>query len=191
MSKQSCQRIDDVDNIIDSKTLISWLEQNAKELHLKYLLAHAEDGVIWGHFQDDKLTIARSVFPEIPEFPELRLLTLQQCRVFGETGEILIWQTDRGLNARLVEDNHLTAEQFLDEKQILLGTQGIEKNGFTLLSDGQQGLKHAVPLTGIKFDSDENKPHRPVRLIVRHYIDYNDAGVARIFLSRLVSLQSK
>lgn len=72
-----------------------------------------------------------------------------------------------------------------------MGTQGTEKDGFTLLSDGQQGLKHAVPLTGIKFDSQEKTQHRPVRLLVRHYIDYNDAVVARIFLSRLVSLQSK
>jgi CRISPR-associated protein (TIGR03984 family) len=117
-------------------------------------------------------------------------LTLQQCHIFGETGEILLWQTDRGLQARLIQDNNV-AEESLDENQILLGTQGTEKNGFTLLSDGQQGLKHAVPLTGIKFDSQEKTQHRPVHLIVRHYIKYNEAGVARIFLSRLVSLTSK
>ncbi len=189
MSKQSCQHLD-VDNIIDDLTLSSWLAQKAKNFQLKYLLAHAEDGVIWGYFQDDKLTIAHRIFPEITEFPELRLLTLQQCRIFGEPGEILLWQTDRGLKSRLIQDDDNT-EKLPDEAQIILGTQGKEKDGFTLLSDGQQGLKHAVPLTGIKFDSDHKKPHRPVRLIVRHYIDYNDAGVARIFLSRLVSLTSK
>jgi CRISPR-associated protein (TIGR03984 family) len=189
MSKQSCQHLD-VDSIIDSQSLISWLKQKANEFHLKYLLAHAEDGVIWGYFQDDKLNIAHSIFPEVLEFPELRLLTLQQCRVFGEPGEILLWQTDKGLKARLIQDDDNT-EKLPDEVQIILGTQGTEKDGFTLLSDGQQGLKHAVPLTGIQFDHKEKTQHRPVRLLVRHYIDYNDAGVARIFLSRLVSLTSK
>jgi len=29
----------------------------------------------------------------------------------------------------------------------------------------------------------------PVRLLVHHYIDYNDCGVARIYLSRLVDLR--
>lgn len=189
MSKELCKKLPADDILKD--TLISWLEQKAKEFQLKYLLAHAEDGVIWGHFQHDKLTIAHSVFPEIPELPELRLLTLQQCRVFGETGEILLWQTDKGLKARLIQDDSNT-EKLPDEVQILLGTQGTEKDGFTLLSDGQQGLKHAVPLTGINFDSDDKKQNRPVRLIVRHYITYDEkTGVARISLSRLVSLQSK
>lgn len=185
MNKELCQNLY-TGEIIDEK-LISWLKQKAEKYNLKYLLAHAEDGVIWGCFQNDDLIIAHEVFPE---FPKLRLLTLQQCRLFGEPGEVLLWQTNRGLKARSIQNDDNVEKLPNDEEQILLGTQGREKNGFTLLSDGQQGLKHAVPLTGIN-DSDDNKQHRPVRLIIRHYIDYNEAGVARIFLSRLVSLKSK
>ncbi|MCT7961125.1 CRISPR-associated protein Csx19 [Laspinema sp. D1] len=176
----------DVADIVNDETLIAWLEKQAKQWKLDYLLAHAEDGVIWGHFQDAQLTTANSVFPQ---FPALRLLTLQQCRIFGEPGEILIWHTHRGLKARLLQDDKST--ETIDEKQILWGTKGITKNGFTLLSDGQEGLKHAVPLTGINFESQSEKMHRPVRLLVRHYIDYDESGVARISLSRLVSLKSE
>ena len=59
---------------------------------------------------------------------------------------------------------------------------------FTLLRDGFQGLKHAVPLTkGIQIDNNE-KLASTIRLVVHHYIDYNDDGLARINLSRLVKL---
>lgn len=80
----------------------------------------------------------------------------------------------------------ITPECLTDEKQILWGTQPEgEKNGFTLVSDGSQCLKHAVPLIGITF---KGKDYRPLRLKVRHYIDYDNEGVARIYLSRLVDL---
>lgn len=185
MSKKLCTKIG-VDDIGKDETFTEWLEKQAKQWKLKYLLAHAEDGVIWGHFKDGKLTTANQVFSE---FPALRLFTLQQCRIFGDPGEVLVWRTGTGLQARLVQEDNVT--ETLDEKQILWGTQGKEKNGFTLLSDGQEGLKHAVPLTGINFESQSEKKHRPVRLLVRHYIDYDESGVARISLSRLVYLTSE
>jgi hypothetical protein len=34
----------------------------------------------------------------------------------------------------------------------------------------------------------KGKDYRPLRLKVRHYIDYDNEGVARIYLSRLVDL---
>ncbi len=73
------------------------------------------------------------------------------------------------------------------EDQVLWGTQGKVQDNFTLLSDGQQELYHAVPLTNIQFD-DPQKLKRPVRLKVKHYIEYDDDGLARIGLSRLVDL---
>jgi CRISPR-associated protein (TIGR03984 family) len=80
-------------------------------------------------------------------------------------------------------------EDKITESQILYGTQGKEREGFTLLSDGSQGLRHAVPLTGITFDKEGKK--RPVRLLVHHYITYDDTGIARISLSRLVDLKTQ
>ncbi|BAZ32924.1 hypothetical protein NIES4074_54320 [Cylindrospermum sp. NIES-4074] len=160
-----------------------WLEEKAKEYQLKFLLAHAEDGVIWGEFKDGKLLTADSAFDFLPK---LRLFTLQQCRAFGETSEVMLWQTDEGFKARLIQDEKNT--EFITENQILWGTQADKICGdFTLVSDGSQGLRHAVPLTDIEFDKNQ-KLYRPLRLNVHHYVDYNDSGVARIDLSRLVNL---
>jgi CRISPR-associated protein (TIGR03984 family) len=162
-----------------------WLQKNAKDKSLIYLLAYAKDGVIWGHFKDGKLVTSGDVFPQ---FAKLRLSTLQQCRVFGKNAEVMLWKIGQNWKARSIEDGHLSKNDYICEKQILWGTQaeGQPKQDFTLVSDGSQGLKHAVPLTGINF---KGKDSRPLRLQVRHYIDYDkNDGVARIYLSRLVNL---
>jgi CRISPR-associated protein (TIGR03984 family) len=203
--------------------LKSWLEKQATDYGLKYLLAHADDGVVWGRFDNGILTTAEKVFYPC-EFnvylPKLRLCTLQQCRIFGEKGEILLWQTGRGWKARLIhyldtwelkEERDVGSGKYkcfkiagrnedlelIEECQVLWGTQrekgkqgeNGEKNGFTLVSDGSQGLKHAVPLTNIQFSKDKKNLYRPIRLVVHHYIDYDESGVAKVYLSRLVDLR--
>ncbi len=177
-----CENIS-CDTIESDRTFVDWIEEQAKTWQLSYLLAHAEDGVIWGRFEGDRLITAEQVFQE---FPPLRLRSLQQCRIFGEPGEILLWRAEKKWRSRLIRD---IGKDFISEEQILWGTKGEEKEGFTLLSDGSEGLRHAVPLTGICFSEEKKKLHRPVRLEVRHYIKYDESGVARIFLSRLVTLK--
>lgn len=193
MSAEFCQIICTEELINNNgKILVKWLEKHAKEYQFKYLLAHAEDGLMWGKFENDELKTADTVFPE--HCPKLRLLTLQQCRIFGESGEILLWKTEQKWNARLVQDN--STQDCLEEAQILWGTKiESEKDGFTLLADGSEGLKHAVPLTDLKCyfpeDQKKGKLHRPIRLIIKHYINYNETGIARVSLSRLVSLKAE
>lgn len=170
------------EELTSDSALHKWLNTQAKDYKLTYLLAHAEDGVIWGHFEKDNLSTSDQFFPQ---FPSLRLLTLQQCRIFGLNGEVLLWRTEQEWIARV--SKNFTDVELIEEKQILWGSKKeVEKDGFTLLSDGQQGLRHAVPLTGIQFDKEEKK--RPVRLTVHHYIDHDGDGVAYIGLSRLVNL---
>jgi CRISPR-associated protein (TIGR03984 family) len=194
MSQELCQVIS-VDTIKenDDKTLINWLQIQAKEYQLKYLLAHAEDGVIWGQFDDSYQLITVDEIFQTVNFPKLRLLTLQQCRIFGDLGEVLLWKNYTEWKARVVTDN--TSVEFIEEEQILWGTQQEKEiNGFTLLSDGSQELKHAVPLTGLSnyFSANKKKLYRPVRMLVKHYIKYDDeTGLARIFISRLVSLKPR
>ena len=186
MSEVLCQKLS-VD--IDDRTLVSWLEEQARNWKLNYLLAHAEDGVIWGRFDNNQLTTAEKVFDKSKfNFPTLRLLTLQQCRVFGQNGEVLLWRTGEQWRSRLVQDNPDTDK--IPERQILWGTHGEKRGNFTLLWDGSQGLKHAVPFNEIEL-GDRNKLINPVRLLVHHYITYDDNGVARISLSRLVDLTTK
>jgi hypothetical protein len=107
MSEVLCQKLS-VDGIVDDGTLVSWLEEQARNWKLNYLLAHAEDGVIWGRFDNEHLTTAEKVFHKSDfkvDFPTLRLLTLQQCRVFGQNGEVLLWRTGEKWRSRLVQDN--------------------------------------------------------------------------------------
>jgi CRISPR-associated protein (TIGR03984 family) len=189
MCKPHCELIEDAQSISD---LFKWLEEKARQYELKYLLAHADDGVIWGKFLDNQnyhLITSGDVFPQLAK---LRLSTLQQCRAFGKNAEVMLWKVDKTWKARLINDEYLLKlkETYICEKQILWGTQPeAEKNDFTLVSDGSQGLKHAVPLPDIKDKFKEGK--RPLRLTVRHYIDYDkETGVARIYLSRLVDLSA-
>ncbi|EHC17971.1 CRISPR-associated protein Csx19 [Fischerella thermalis] len=178
-------------------SLEDWLKQQAitKDYQLRYVLAHAEDGVIWGHFEVESgiLETSKQAFPEY-DFPTLRLSTLQQCRIFGEAGEVLLWNSNGKWRSRLILQSQVSEllEQekigLIPESQILWGTQGKANGNFTLLSDGSQGLKYAAPITGITFSQDKQKQYRPLRLEVHHYFYYDQDGVARIFLSRLVSL---
>lgn len=186
MNKPNCESV----KIYNDFHLKTWLEEQAIEYKLSYLLAHADDGVIWGKFQNGNLITADNIFPQ---FAKLRKSTLQQCRIFGKTAEVMLWKIDDGesqFKARFIKDEHLKEEDYICENQILWGTHGEKKGDFTLLWDVKQGLKHAVPFTDIELEKKGKLKH-PVRLQVRHYIDYDDAGVARIYLSRLVDLTAE
>lgn len=176
------------DNIKES--LENWLIQQAQNYNLSHLLAHAHDGVIWGKFQLQEGILKTS------QNPQLRLSTLQQCRIFAETGEILLWNSHNKWNARLISETKVSQllknKQigFIPENQILWGTQGKINGDFTLLSDGTQGLRHSVPIIVEEnyFSSNKKELYRPLRLKVHHYFNYDNDGLARIFTSRLVSL---
>src|SRR5947209_17352687 len=71
-----------------------WLSQQMQLHELKYLLAHADDGVIRGRLDSDGLITSRVVAPEYS--PPLRTETLQTARVFAPTGELLIWRDEAG-----------------------------------------------------------------------------------------------
>ncbi|MEH2169969.1 MAG: CRISPR-associated protein Csx19 [Nostoc sp.] len=195
MSKPDCKILDDIQTISDTVNLRKWLQKKVQSsgYNLKYLLAHAEDGVIWGYFNPEgnliTATEPEKLFPKY-KFPVFRYETLQQCRVFGDSEEIMFWRTEDGLKAILIKDNQHS--EFITEQQILWGTQAEQiKDKFTLVSDGSQGLRHAVPLPTIEFDKTQ-KLYRPLYIVVRNYINYDPkTGLARIYLSRLVSLKSR
>jgi CRISPR-associated protein (TIGR03984 family) len=184
-----------------NESLENWLKKQAitENYYLPYLLAHTEDGVIWGRFdiQTRSFEISKQLFPEY-DFPNLRLSTLLQCHIFGEAGEVLLWKSNKKWCARLILQSKVSKllqhQQIgvIPENQILWGTQGKTRDNFTLLSDGSQGLKHAVPISVEEsyFDKDK-KEYRPVRLELHHYFCYEKDGIARIFVSRLVSIKKE
>lgn len=159
-----------------------WMVAQAQTFELRYLLAHADDGVIWGRVDGDGLHTSHGI---VPTSPPLRASTLQQARLFGPAGELLLWREDDGWRARVVTDAPGNDADIIDEDQILWGDTGKPtEGGFTLLREGAQGMRHAVPTVV----TDEQLKHHQLRLRVRHYITENDDGEASITLSRLVQL---
>lgn len=160
------------------KDIRAWLAEQAKSYELTFLLAHADDGVIWGLFENDRLTLAGDVFTALQT--PLREATLQQARLFGDKGELLVWRTESGLAARVLTDVQDDTPSLPDEKHFLWGTGEASDQGFTLMREGEQELLHAPPLK-------DGKGKRAA-LLVRHYTYVDDQGQAYIGASRLVTL---
>lgn len=192
MNIDLCKNIEDLPT---DDNLQIWLGTQAKKHNLSYLLAHADDGVIWGRFDNESLITADKVnHPKFQGLPALRLSTLQQCRMFGQQGEVLLWKSNGILKARLLSDVDIegkeivSSENRVKEHQLLWGTHGIQQDGFTLLRDGTQGLKHAIPIADDIQLGDKGQLKNKACLVVNHYIEYDSDGLARINLSRLVDL---
>lgn len=168
---------------------IKWLSRRMRTYKLQYLLAHADDGVIWGRLDGEELITSHDVAPEYS--PPLRAETLQTARIFARAGELLIWRGEAGAWAgRLIADAApgATAEwaEAFEERQVLLGTNArLLERGFARMSEGSQGLCHVVPLN-LSGQIDERS--RPLRLVVRHYLKADNYGFVRVNASRLMSL---
>lgn len=168
-----------------------WLQARVHQ-DMPWLLAHADDGVIWGKRQaDSTLKLSSDVFDDPAQYPaiavELRTVTLQQVRLFGPAGELLVWRTEAGFVARLLTDEGVGLESLPCEKHLLWHqgdpVQTYPDVGFALLQEGQQGQRHAPPV----IPQGKRRP----ALIVRHYVDYDEEGQAYIALSRLVGLEGQ
>jgi CRISPR-associated protein (TIGR03984 family) len=176
------------DNISNVK---DWLRSRAVKYELKWLLAHADDGVIWGKVENRSLLTSDTVAPEVS--PPLRAETLQQARLFAEHAELLLWRDGDNLwHARLIrrpaDGETPMFTDAIDEPQLLWGTHGEHRDNFTLLRDGAQGLRHAVPM---ELPLGQNDETEPPRLLVRHYFQDDDNGFTRIVASRLVELKQE
>ncbi|MCA9941325.1 MAG: TIGR03984 family CRISPR-associated protein [Anaerolineales bacterium] len=185
----------------------TWLAGIADTHKLTYLLAHSDEGVIWGRMSGKTLLTSHEVASGHPVArkvcPPLHTDTLQQARLFSQEAELLLWRSDTGWCARLIRDakedeTPLWTEAF-DEPQVLWGTSPEPlKDDFMLWTEGAQGLRHALPLTDIYIrkttrdvagQEQERQEPRPPRLRIRHYLGPEDT--ARIAASRLVGFDSK
>ncbi len=150
------------------------------------LLAFADDGVIWGRVQTGKLTLSHDAYPNVS--PPLRKETLLQLHLFNDQGEARIWRTSHGLRTALIRDEPSQQADAMEETYLLWGTHYISsQGGFTLVSEGSRGFRHAVPLSLGKNQFRSNKAH-PLKLKVRHYLTYDNTGSAVIALTRLLDL---
>jgi CRISPR-associated protein (TIGR03984 family) len=122
----------------------------------------------------------------------LREKTLLTARIFAPTGELLVWRNEDGewaarlIAEKILPDTTASWDKAFEEQQILLGTKAdpLEQD-FTLMSEGSQELFHAVPL---KLSGPIDEQKRPLRLVVRHYLQEDEYGFTRVNASRLFDL---
>ncbi len=175
---QSLSVSDDVET-----ELQKWVTAQARTYRMKWLLAHADDGVIWGEVRDDGLHLSSDIFPNDDSpaiFPPLRAVTLQQAHLFGPSAELLLWRDGVDWRARMIQDGLGENGEYFDESHLLWGDRAEDhKDGFLLVRQGNEGLRHAPPLPQAEL---------PARLQVRHYLAYDPDGQAYVAFSRLVAL---
>jgi len=158
--------------------LSDWLADQAREQGFQWLLAHADDGVVWGKMRDSRLWTSSTAFSEVS--PPLSDLTLQQARLFGPDAELLLWRTDDGWRARIIREGAGEERECYDELYLLWGDHISERQDGFIVLEHSEGLRHAPPVA-----ADEEPPFA---LRVRHYLGYDDDGQAHVLFSRLVAL---
>lgn len=171
----------------DNDQVVSWLTEHLKE-HA-FLLAFADDGVIWGKMDGEALVTSNQIDAKVS--PLMRGTTLQQAFIFDGKEEIRLFRDE--LNQWQVRKfTAVDGEVVIKESQILWGDRAYPvKDGFThVFNARQQGLDHMVPLKveNSQIDPDE-KGHQCIRLDVHHIVDYNENGEAYVKFSRLAGLR--
>jgi CRISPR-associated protein (TIGR03984 family) len=158
---------------------------------LRWLLAHCDSGVVWGHRRSGSWMLSGQVFPAVS--PPLSAAAVQELRMFGPHQELLLWRGENGLTGRQLREAATEPDdptRPLDDSRVLLGTQvtGAPLHGFTVISDAG-GSRQAVPLALGDHELGQNSW---LRLELRHYLERCDDpdtdGVLRVAASRLIDI---
>lgn len=170
----------------DDDQVKSWLTEHLKKHD--YLLAFADNGVIWGKMAGEKLITSHDINEE--GSPELRGKTLQQAFIFNGEEEIRLFRDEMNQwQARQVKDGD--SDEVIKESQILWGDK-LDKDenqskdtGFIRLLAERKGMPPQIFPISDAFDASKNC----VRLAVHHLVDYTPDGEAFIAISRLAGLR--
>jgi CRISPR-associated protein (TIGR03984 family) len=164
-----------------------WLVERAAGLFgvdgTKYALIHADDGVLWAIVNGNDL-----LYPTQSNWtPQLRSKTIQQCRIFGTTGELFIWREgEHQWRGRVVLEEPGAEYELIEEAQILYGDRVHLSQpappGFTAIYEATTGMRQIVP--GLVTTSDFTRGCR-MTLAVTHYLTADSHGQAGIYCSRL------
>ncbi|MDX2043171.1 MAG: CRISPR-associated protein Csx19 [Acidobacteriota bacterium] len=178
-----------------------WLVQQTADLVTTdqplYALIHLDDGVLWGRIDNGKLVIPLA--DDCDWVPQLRALTIQQCRLFSCRGEFFIWRIAEGKwRGRKLLDVQGVEYSKIEESQLLIGNEIAAKppddfnksirnlpDDFMAIREKSTGLRQVVPRIA-RIDDD----HR-LALVVRHYLSEDEDGQANVKCSRLVRLEEQ
>jgi CRISPR-associated protein (TIGR03984 family) len=168
--------------IVTDQDLQNWLGAQLNS-DRPYLLAFADDGVIWGRKVEDLFVTSHKIDPKIS--PELCKQTLQQAYIFGPKDEIFLFRDEIGEWKILhIKDG----EEIIIESQILWGDlcANQPENGFTRMHDKTKGIVDQI----FPLEVDELGTGQLIRLDIHHNIEYDgETGEARISVSRLAGLR--
>jgi len=185
MSKREIQTLAcNIGNTQQIGDLLKEVDGQVNTGNYQYILAHADDGVIWGYVKDKSLNLSSQNFPNLS--PVLRLETLWELRLFAKTSEWHAWRSDEQWFACTVTDGTGEPIKSFDEQYILWGTDPAEnetpKGGFYPVQEADLGVVHMPPVE-MKKDG-----RHTLTLSVRHYLGHDEAGAAYVKLSRLMDL---
>ncbi len=154
-----------------------------------WAFAICDDGVTWGRLVDNRWDMGNEHYPDL--CPGVTAMDLQELRLFGDIGELMIWRVQDGFAGRVLTDNQLPDTKYLqpfDEEQVLIGTRVLQNDGAFTRVTNSAGLEQALPLSA--GDASTVFRQSPFRLLVRHYLEQDkDTGVVRVAVSRLVNLK--
>jgi len=162
--------------------LKDWLTKKAESLGSPvWMLAFADDGVLWGKLNDQKILLTSG---------SLNWIKLQTLHLFGKLGEFRLWRVGQQFAGCLILDCAGLAdsenEPWFDRGYVLWGTQvDIPGDDFSVISDGRQGLRHAVPL---RLNKQTRLSSHPLRILIRNYLAEDQDGQVYVCCSRLLSV---
>lgn len=166
-----------------------------------WVLAHTDQGVTWGIIEATRTRLSTNAIARWPT-PEIDETSIQQLRVFGALGEVLIWRDEdtRALNGRLLTDDDSVSVGWVAPRsgiRVIAASRvadgGTTTNGFTAVAEGN-GRTHVVPWALLEddFESRGIVGAYPLVLRVKEYFKLDrDSGCVRISASRLVALARK
>ncbi len=162
------KRVIDEPMMSSAQSFLAWIKEQSPNLDEATLLAYASDGVIWGEVENGQLHLAP---PPSPAWEPDHLL---EVWLFNPGEAWHLWRDEqtqwRGWYLKEQGGNSQQAMcQYYDEPYLLWGThyEGKE-NGFTVVSEGERGLRQAVPLQVAPSSFQDG--HHPLCLWMRHYV---------------------
>jgi len=164
-----------------TKIDLDWLGVQADEHGLPWLLMHSDDGVNWGVRRAGKWVLSWQVDPQVaPEFDPERV---QQVRLFGEVGELLLWRSGAEWTSRWLGESD--GVETRDDVHLLWGAEARAlEEGFVSLNEGAEGLCHAPPAVKPNLKPAQER----MVLRIRHHLDFDGDGQVYVKASRLVKL---
>lgn len=162
---------------------------------LSWALAHCDDGVTWGWYDKtaQQWRLSHDVASHIS--PAVTATNLQELRLFGPSGEVLIFRSEDRLAGRALVEAPLTESDSpyaplpgpdKTEARVLRGDRVVQSyDRFTHIADAA-GAEQVIP---IQVTATGSLRQNRVQLLLRHYCQVDEGtGAARVAATRLVDL---